>query len=202
MEHYLDLCRRSKIIMDTKGVLIRVYRNASGFLWGMEKSDSGTDLGWSDFRGDCQWSGTFTTYEKALEDAVTLVETYGTPEDFKKATKVGQFHWGNYADWLVARDETEEVLKPDSYKIDSWKEAIRNMTPEDKEKFFPEDTTPKGWVSIEEHLPTWMASDIMEGGTMYKVKYKDGAYGGSFVSDHNIWYYMAKEQGITHWWNP
>ena len=21
------------------------------------------------------------------------------------------------------------------------------------------------------------------------------------VSDHNNWYYYAKEEGITHWWN-
>lgn len=204
MEHYLNLCRQSKVIMDTKGVLICVYRNASGFLWSMSKSDSGTDLGWSDFRGDDLDSGTFTTYEKALEDAVTLVETYGTPEDFRKATKPGQFHWGNYADWLIGQD-VQIIVKPiitDSYKIDSWKEAIRNMSPEDKEKFFPEDTTPKGWVSIEEHLPMWLASDVGQGGSLYKVKNARGRELCSLVSDHNVWYHMAKEQGITHWWNP
>lgn len=195
MEHYLNLCRRSKIIMDTKGVLICVYRNASGFLWSMSKSDSGTDLGWSDLRGDDLDSGAFTTYEKALEDAVSLVETYGRPEDFRKATKPGQFHWGNYADWLIGQD----VVIPN---LDKMKEAIRNMSPEDKEKFFPEDTTPKGWVSIEEHLPMWMASDIMEGGSRYKVRTADGHEGYSIVSDHNVWYHIAKEQGITHWWNP
>lgn len=195
MEHYLNLCRQSKVIMDTKGVLICVYRNACGFLWSMSKSDSGTDLGWSDPRGDELNSGTFTTYQKALEDAVSLVETYGTPEDFRKATKPGQFHWGNYAQWLC----DQEVVVPN---LDKMKEAIANMTPEDKEKFFPEDTTPKGWVSIEEHLPMCMASDVGQGGSLYKVKNARGRELCSLVSDHNVWYYMAKEQGITHWWNP
>lgn len=195
MEHYLNLCRQSKVIMDTKGVLICVYRNASGFLWSMSKSDSGTDLGWSDFRGDDLDSGAFSTYEKALEDAVSLVETYSTPEDFRKNTKAGKFHWSNYAQWLCG----QEVVVPN---LDKMKEAIANMTPEDKEKFFPEDTTPKGWVSIEEHLPMWMASDVGQGGSLYKVKNARGRELSSLVSDHNVWYHIAKEQGITHWWNP
>lgn len=107
MEHYLDLCRRHKIIMDTKGVLIRVYRNASGFLWGVEKMDSGTDLGWSEYRGDCEHSGTFTTYEKALEDAVSLIEKYGGVEDFRNSG-FQPFHWGNYAYWLFQQEGGEE----------------------------------------------------------------------------------------------
>lgn len=80
-------------------------------------------------------------------------------------------------------------------------EAIANMTPEEKEKFFPEDTKPKGWISIEDHLPMMMAMDIMQGYTIYKVKCADGAEVETRVSDHNTWYYHAKEVGITHWWN-
>lgn len=80
--------------------------------------------------------------------------------------------------------------------------ALAEMTPEEKEKFFPKDTTPKGWVSIEEHLPYMRAMDIMDGCTVWKVKNADGLEFFSPVSDHAVWYYFAKESGITHWWNP
>ena len=46
-----------------------------------------------------------------------------------------------------------------------------------------------------------LAMDIMIGGTEYKVRYYDGTEGITMVSDHNTWYYYAKEVGITHWWN-
>lgn len=60
---------------------------------------------------------------------------------------------------------------------------------------------PKGWVSIEEHLPIMYAIDYFNDGTLYKVKDKEGNEFTSSVMDHNLWYYMAKEAGITHWWN-
>ncbi len=82
---------------------------------------------------------------------------------------------------------------------------LEGLTPEEKEaqrkEFFPPDNTPKGWVSIEDHLPMMKALDIMEGYTAYKVKDKDGEEFETRVSDHDIWYYIAKEAGITHWWN-
>lgn len=62
-------------------------------------------------------------------------------------------------------------------------------------------TIPTGWVSIEEHLPMFLVGDIMQGYSEYIVKYKDGIESVSRVSDHNTWYYHAKEQGITHWFN-
>jgi hypothetical protein len=80
-------------------------------------------------------------------------------------------------------------------------EALANMTQEEIDKYFPPDTRPKGWLSIEEYLPMMYAIDIMQGYTLYKVKDKDGNEFESTVSDHNVWYYMAKEAGITHWWN-
>jgi len=43
------------------------------------------------------------------------------------------------------------------------------------EMFPPENDPPKGWVSIEEHLPGWMAMDVAKGYTEYKVKFKDGS---------------------------
>jgi hypothetical protein len=89
-------------------------------------------------------------------------------------------------------------LEEMSRKLD---EALANMTQEEIDKYFPPDTRPKGWLSIEEYLPMMCAIDIMQGYTLYKVKDKDGNEFESAVSDHNVWYYMAKDAGITHWWN-
>ena len=83
-----------------------------------------------------------------------------------------------------------------------FKEALDKITPEDIEKYFPEDKTPKGWLSIEEHLPQLMVEDfINKGYSTYKVKDKDGNEFESDVTDHHMWYYMAKDVGITHWFN-
>lgn len=84
---------------------------------------------------------------------------------------------------------------------DKIKDVIANMSNEEWDKYFPKDTKPKGWISIEEHLPMMNAIDIINGGTKYKVCYKDGTEDYSIVSDHNTWYYYAKEEGITHWLN-
>lgn len=80
-------------------------------------------------------------------------------------------------------------------------EALANITPEEMEKYFPKDTKPKGWISIEEHLPIMLAMDIMQGCSEYKVKFADGTEGMTCVADHNTWYYRVKDAGITHWWN-
>ena len=32
-------------------------------------------------------------------------------------------------------------------------EALKNITQEEIDEYFPPDTTPKGWLSIEEYLP-------------------------------------------------
>lgn len=55
------------------------------------------------------------------------------------------------------------------------------MNQEDVDKYFPSRNIPKGWVSIEEHLPMMLAID--------------------FISQGFTWYYEAKEDGITHWLN-
>ncbi len=85
-----------------------------------------------------------------------------------------------------------------------FKESLANMTQEEKaelNKLFPPDTRPKGWLSIEDHLPMWLADDLEQGYSVYKVKDKEGNEFESFVTDHNLWYYKAKEAGITHWFN-
>ena len=83
--------------------------------------------------------------------------------------------------------------------------ALKEMTPEEMEKYFPkEDPIPQGWVSIEEHLPMVTVGDVLDNGGLYKdilVKDVNGNEFESRVGDHNVWYYMAKEAGITHWFN-
>jgi len=81
------------------------------------------------------------------------------------------------------------------------KKALNNLTKEDIEKYFPKDTKPKGWLSIEEHLPMMYAEDIMQGFSVFRVKDKNENEFQSAVSDHNTWYYAAKEEGITHWYH-
>lgn len=89
--------------------------------------------------------------------------------------------------------------------LDKLKKYLDSKTPEELSKewdeMFPPDTTPKGWVSIEDSLPMMLAIDISKGYTEYKVKFKNGHEDISGVSDHNMWYYEAKEIGITHWLN-
>ena len=80
-------------------------------------------------------------------------------------------------------------------------EALSNISQEDIDKFFPIDTKPKGWLSIEEHLPMMLAIDIVQGYSVYKVRDKHGNDFQSAVTDHDTWYYRAKAQGITHWYN-
>lgn len=88
-----------------------------------------------------------------------------------------------------------------SIDFEKLKIVLDNISQEEIEKYFPTDNKPKGWLSIEEYLPMMCAEDVGQGYTTYKVKDIDGNEFESGVSDHNVWYYMAKENGITHWWN-
>lgn len=99
MERFIELCKKHKIIMESKNIIISVYTNASGFLWSICKVDSGTDLGWCDFHGNCEMSGAFKTYEDCLEDAIILIEKCDL-EKFKKEVPSSKFHWGNYSEHL------------------------------------------------------------------------------------------------------
>lgn len=92
-----------------------------------------------------------------------------------------------------------------SESLRATKEYFDKLTPEELEdiklRFFTEPIIPKGWVSIEDHLPFCKIGDLLNHGTKYNVKDKDNNVFDSFVMDHNIWYYQAKENGITHWFN-
>jgi len=87
--------------------------------------------------------------------------------------------------------------------IEKLREYLAGLTDEEKLEIAEDlrDKTPKGWLSIEDHLPMMNAMDLLTGGTIHKVKFKNGKEGKSIVGDHNTWYYGAKEQGITHWYN-
>lgn len=99
MERLIELTKRHKETMDNKNILVSIYTNASGFLWQIMKVDSGTDLGWSAYTGDCKESGSFTSYENALESALDLIDKCDL-ETFRKECKKDEFHWGNYAEWV------------------------------------------------------------------------------------------------------
>lgn len=99
-DKWIALQQRKKILMETKNILVSVYTNASGYLWHMMMVDSGTDLGWSDHTGDCEMSGAFTSYEKALENALNLIDKADL-DTFEKECPKNRFHWGNYAQWLI-----------------------------------------------------------------------------------------------------
>lgn len=80
---------------------------------------------------------------------------------------------------------------------------LKNISEEEKkniQEFFI-DKKPKGWLSIDEYLPMMYVKDITQGYSVFKVKDKNGKEFDSIVTDHNIWYYRAKDEGITHWFN-
>ena len=99
MDRLLELTKQHKTLMDTENIIISVYRNASSFLWQVQKLDSGTDLGWSDTRSDAKWRRGFSTYEDALEDALNLVSKANLTK-FQTECSKSKFHWGNYVEWL------------------------------------------------------------------------------------------------------
>ena len=81
--------------------------------------------------------------------------------------------------------------------------ALADITPEEIEKYFPADKRPKGWISIEDSLPQCLGGDfITQGYSRYKVKNAQGEEFFTHVCDHNMWYVISKEEGVTHWWNP
>lgn len=87
-------------IREKRGVLITVYRNGSGYLWAMEDADSGTNYGYSEYSGDCEWSGTFTSYDLAMTTAIELQGACSL-EAFQAETPKKKFHWGNYAEFII-----------------------------------------------------------------------------------------------------
>lgn len=95
-------------------------------------------------------------------------------------------------------------MKKDFNMVEAFNKHIDSLTEEELDELrerFKGPEIPIGWVSIEDHLPMMCASDLMKGYTEYRVKYENGNEGTTGVSDHNMWYYEAKESGVTHWYN-
>jgi len=94
--------------------------------------------------------------------------------------------------------------KKKSNLAENLRKHLESLTDEEvekiNEKYFT-DKRPKGWLSIDEHLPMMRAIDIIQGYSLFMVKDKDGNDFWTMVSDHNAWYYKAKDAGITHWFN-
>ena len=87
-------------------------------------------------------------------------------------------------------------------KFDEALKKLKNMSFEEFEKHFQADTRPHGWLNIEDYLPECYVQDfVKQGYSIFKVRDKDGNEFESKILDHNTWYYDAKKQGITHWWN-
>lgn len=110
----------------------------------------------------------------------------------------GCLYVGVAEEWEVAPEINLELA------VESFGKALENLTPEEIEKHFPPENIPKGWVSIEEHLPAVRVDDFLNNNGIVRVilvKDKNGSEFRVNVGDHNMWYYGAKEAGITHWWN-
>ena len=56
-----------------------------------------------------------------------------------------------------------------------------------------------GWIRIEDDLPKMLARDLLNGGTEILVANKAGNIDIGIVSDHNVWYHLAQNAGVTHW---
>ena len=84
--------------MNREKIIVSIYTNASGFLYSISMIN-GTNLGWSDGTGDCEHNGAFTSYEKALETAMTLIENCNL-EKLRKESDPSKFHWSNYANFI------------------------------------------------------------------------------------------------------
>ena len=99
--------------------------------------------------------------------------------------------------------ESNEPMTDDQ-RVEAFGKALEEISPEEIEKYFPPDKTPKGWVSIEDHLPAVTVDDFLSNDAIVRVvmvKDKNGNEFRTQVGDHQMWYYAAKDAGITHWWN-
>jgi hypothetical protein len=82
--------------------------------------------------------------------------------------------------------------------------ALEKLSPEELDELWKrsgDPEIPKGWVSVNDHLPKWLSGDVEKGFTTYKVRDKDGNEFESDVVDHQVWWHRdAIPMNITHWW--
>lgn len=91
----------------------------------------------------------------------------------------------------------------ESSMLKALRKHLANQTPEERTEMIEHfrDKTPKGWNSIEDYLPMMKIKDLMQGYSVFKVRNTSGEEFKSCVADHNTWYYRAKDDGITEWFN-
>lgn len=81
---------------------------------------------------------------------------------------------------------------------------IKQITLQDYQLFTKkEKEIPKGWVSIEKHLPVCSTIDFLKKEyTPYKVKDKNGdIFECGVGEDSLVWYSDVKTIGVEYWWN-
>lgn len=124
----------------------------------------------------------------------------------KDANNIEHFFYNQKDSDEMEYDGWSADVKEDNAKslADKLREHLDSMSEDEieeiRQKYFT-DNRPKGWLSIEEHLPMMKAIDITQGYSVFKVCNTYGFEHESKVSDHNTWYHHAKEIGITHWLN-
>ena len=91
----------------------------------------------------------------------------------------------------------------ESSMLKALRKHLAEQTPEERAEMIEHfrDKTPKGWNSIEDYLPMMDIKDLMQGYSIFKVRNASGEEFESCVADHNTWYYRAKDEGITEWFN-
>jgi len=137
---------------------------------------------------------------KYIESEV-YYDPHGQQIYFKKKDKGDQLildlrAWGDLSSTLGEEEATKAQDELGKFVADSINMNLSLMKIIAKRKKIP-----KGWISIEDHLPECYAHDLLNGGTTYKVKDQAGNQWESNVTDHHMWYHKAKELGITHWYN-
>ncbi len=134
-----------------------------------------------------------------LDESILIDLLYNNPQ----ALKFRNLGW--YYDKFIRQydaiiEETQQEKLDKSLK--AFSESLSEMSKEELDNFLPEPEIPKGWIDIEEHLPKCLAIDfITKGYSEYTAKDKDGNEFETTVTDHGMWYHMAKDAGITHWLN-
>lgn len=160
----------------------------------------------------------------------TLESKSGNPNDYKIIGflhEISDEEWRDYISPLeIPKKELDDILINGGFRIFNtnsnvlilekksdfvpWFNELRNhlnsLSEDELEKMredfkSQEESIPDGWVDIELHLPQMLVKDIVQGYSTYKVMNIDGEIFETIVSDHNVWYYQAKKQGITHWFN-
>lgn len=207
------LCQRNFFTSDNRPGLARQLGGKYGMVTNIEDKYA---FDYFFFAADAAPDQTFTIPYEAVDFNVRLVQTTPKSTDRFKV-KVSEIinaeirrreicsHELNMIDFL---DDDGNVIKIDPKVVEEFRFCGLNNTDFITSGMYEEGVMkdykeiPSGWISIEDHLPKMLAIDfISKGFSTFKAKYADGSEFETHVSDHDVWYVMAKGIGITHWWN-